>query len=60
MSITFHELKEHLKRIDETSLLEILDISSEELVERFSDIIEDRYEELREDFEQEEETESDG
>ena len=53
MPLTYHELKEHLKRIDEISLLEILDISSEELVERFADIIEDKYEELREEFEAE-------
>lgn len=46
-----------LKRIDEVSLLEVLDISSEEIVDRFSDKIEDKYDELREDIEEDDETE---
>lgn len=54
--ITLADLTNHLKRIDEISLLEILEISSEDLVERFTDFIEDRYDKLAEDFE--EETES--
>lgn len=41
MSLTFEELKEKLKRLDEITLLELLDISSDDLVERFYDIIED-------------------
>lgn len=44
--ITFHELKEKLTMIDEVTLLEILDIRSEDIVERFADIIEDKQEEL--------------
>lgn len=39
---TFSELKEELKRYDEVTLLEMLDISSEEIVDRFGDIIADR------------------
>lgn len=54
MTLTYHELKEKLKYIDEVSLLEILEINSEELVERFSDKIEDRYDELYEEFVEEE------
>ena len=42
-----------LKRIDEISLLEVLEISSEDLVDRFTDKIEEKYEQLAEDFEEE-------
>lgn len=51
---TLTDIINHLRRIDEISLLEVLDISSEDLVDRFGDKIEDRYELLREDFEDEE------
>ena len=44
-----------LKRIDEISLLEVLEISSEDLVDRFIDKIEEKYEQLAEDFEEEQE-----
>ena len=50
MAITFTELLEKLKQIDETSLLEVLEIDSELLVERFSDIILDKYDTLAEEF----------
>ncbi len=53
MAVTFEELRDKLRQVDEISLLEILDISSEELVERFQDRIEDRMEELESDFEEE-------
>jgi hypothetical protein len=53
MPLTFEELRDKLRQVDEISLLEILDISSEELVERFQDRIEDRIEELESDFEDE-------
>lgn len=53
MPLTFEELRDKLRQVDEISLLEILDISSEELVERFQDRIEDRMEELESDFEDE-------
>ena len=46
MTLTRWDLKERLKRLDEVTLLEVLDISSEELVERFEDLIEDKYEQL--------------
>lgn len=54
---TLVDVIEWLKRVDEISLLEILEISSEDLVDRFTDKIEDKYEELREDIE--EDTEED-
>lgn len=53
MTVTITELSEKLKQIEETILLEILDINSEEIVENFYDKIENKYEELREDFEEE-------
>lgn len=53
---TLADVINHLKRIDEISLLEVLDISSEDLVDRFVDLIEDRYEQLREEFEEEDES----
>ena len=51
---TLADIINHLRRIDEISLLEVLDISSEDIVDRFGDKIEDKYELLREDFEDEE------
>jgi hypothetical protein len=53
MSMTLVELKDKLKRLDETILCEILDITSEELVDRFEDLIEDHFEELESDLEDE-------
>lgn len=43
ITLTLPELKERLKRLDEISLLELLDVSSEDLVESYSDIIENNY-----------------
>ena len=54
MSTTLTELKDKLKQVDEISLLEILQIDSELLVDRFADIIEEKYEDLVEDFPTEE------
>lgn len=53
MALTFHDLVDLLKREDEVTLLEVLDISSEELIERFYDLIEIKYEELSEKYEDE-------
>jgi len=39
MSITFSEILENLSKCEETFLLELLDIHSEEIVERFEDVI---------------------
>jgi hypothetical protein len=50
MSMTLVELKDKLKRLDETILCEILDITSEELVDRFEDLIEEHFDELEEDL----------
>jgi hypothetical protein len=37
---------ERMSRLDEITLLEVLNISSEEIVERFADKIEDKFDEL--------------
>jgi hypothetical protein len=42
MPLTLEEIKERLKRWDEVSLIEELEIDSEQIVERFEDIIEER------------------
>ena len=46
MNLTFEELKEKLSMLDEVLLLEILDVRSEDLVERFEDIIEEKQHKL--------------
>ena len=51
MALTIHDLKDRLKQINEVDLLELLDISSEELVERFVDLIEDNFDKLEKEVE---------
>lgn len=51
MTLLFPELQEKLKQLDEITILEILDISAEELIERFYDKIEDRFDKLEIEFE---------
>jgi hypothetical protein len=46
LNITFEELKEALKRLDEVTLVELLGLQSDDLVERFDDIIEKKQEYL--------------
>ena len=46
LNITFEELKEALKRLDEVTLLELLGLQSDDLVERFDDVIEKKQEYL--------------
>lgn len=48
--LTLHDVTERLKKVDEISLLEILDIYSEELVDRFGDLIQERYPYLAEEL----------
>lgn len=50
--ITLVDLADKLRLIDEISLLEMLEITSEDLVDRFMDTIEEKYEDLVEDFEE--------
>tara|TARA_R110000822_G_scaffold18032_1_gene59890 strand:- start:447 stop:650 length:204 start_codon:yes stop_codon:yes gene_type:complete len=49
--LTLDDVHDVLIKIDEVTLLEILDISSEEIVERFADLIETKYERLAKDLE---------
>ena len=46
MALTFQELEEELKDIDEVTLLEILNITSEDIVNAFQVKIEEHQEEL--------------
>lgn len=55
MTKTYSDIRERLKQIDEVSLLEILDIRSEDLVDRFDDKIEEKLDDLAQEFEDEEE-----
>lgn len=51
--LTFKDLKNRLKSLDEITLLEVLEISSEDLVDRFEDFIEDRFDKLHSDLDDE-------
>lgn len=51
MNLTFEELKEKLQRVDEVTLLELLDIRSDDIIERFEDFIEDKQEQLLKEIE---------
>lgn len=55
MALTIEELKDKLKQVEVTLLLEVLEIDSEELVEAFVERIEDKYDQLVEEFEEEDE-----
>ena len=51
--LTFHDVCDRLKKQDEISVLEVLEITSDELVDRFNDKIEDKLEYFLEDLEDE-------
>ena len=55
MSLTFEDVRDRLKNLDEITLMEVLDISSEDLVDRFTDRIEDRLAELEPELEDDKE-----
>lgn len=46
MALTLREILERLKQLDEVELCDILGISSEDIVERFIDLIEDKLDTL--------------
>lgn len=46
MPLTIEEIKERMKRWDELTLIEELNIRSEDIVERFDDIIEEQADHL--------------
>lgn len=50
--ITLDELKEKMMRLDEVTLMETLELTSADLVNRFSDIIENKYEDLIGEFDE--------
>ncbi len=55
MSLTLQEIAEKLKRYDEILLLELLEISADDIVDRFMDIIENKADFLENNLEEEEE-----
>ncbi len=59
LPLTLQELQDRLKRFDEITLLELLDVTSEELVEAFADRIDDNYDRLVAEVEYDGEEETD-
>lgn len=53
--MTLSDIKKALLKLDEVTLLEILEITSEDIVNRFEDFIENKADELEEDLEGDEE-----
>lgn len=51
MPLTLEDLKDRLRRVPEVDLLELLEITSEELVDRFGDRIDEKIDYLEEDLE---------
>ncbi len=51
MNLTFEELKEKLQRVDEVTLLELLEIRSDDIVDRFEDFIEEQQDKLMREIE---------
>jgi len=49
--MTFNELCERLKELEETLLLEVLDINSHQIVDRFHDLVEEKRDYLEDDLE---------
>jgi|SaaInl5LU_22_DNA_1037371.scaffolds.fasta_scaffold183500_1 hypothetical protein len=49
---TLEDLKENLKRLDEVTLLELLELTSDDIVERCADLIEDRFNTLEIEFDE--------
>jgi len=47
---TLEEIKDKLKQLDEVTLMETLEIASEDLVDRFADRIEEKQDTLENDF----------
>jgi len=50
MTLTFNDLKDRLRTLDEVTLLELLDLKSDDIVDRFEDLIEDKQEQLEKEF----------
>lgn len=52
--LTFQDISDKLAREDEVTLLERLGITSQDIVDRFSDLIEANFESLTDDYKEEE------
>ena len=52
--ITYAELCDKLKSLDETTLMELLELHADDLVERCKDIIEEKYDYIIAQFDEEE------
>ena len=50
--LTHKDLCERLKLLEETILVEVLDIDSEMIVDRFEDVVEERYDYLVEELDE--------
>ena len=48
--LTLEELKEKLMQVDEVTLIELLELTAEDLVNRCGDLIEQQYETLESQF----------
>jgi len=51
MSLTFNDIKHKLRLLDEITLMEVLEISSEDIVDKFEDRIEMRLDYLTDELE---------
>lgn len=51
MNLTIDELKDKLMQFDETVIVELLDLTSADILNRFEDVIEDNYEHLLKEIE---------
>jgi hypothetical protein len=51
MALTLRDILERLSQLDEITLLELLNITSEDIVERFIDVIEDNADRLEKEVE---------
>lgn len=56
MATTLVEMLEKLKRMDEVTIMEILEISTEDLLDRFVDRVEEKFDYLEEDLNENQET----
>lgn len=57
MPITLEELKEKLKSWDEVILLDALGLTSEDLLDRFDDVVQNKYDQLIAEYIEEEDNE---
>jgi hypothetical protein len=51
MSLTLYDIADLLRREDCVTILELLDISSDDLVDRFMDVIEDKADKIEKELE---------